>query len=64
MLLQLAPTLVSQAISAAVSQIISIETLHSGLSFFSQPLLGWCQAGIIDWLCVEVQRQGFVCIAT
>ena len=57
-LLNLAPTLVSQAISAAMAQLIDIETLHSGLSYFSQPLLSWSQCGIIEWLCHEIQRQG------
>jgi hypothetical protein len=60
MLLRLATTLVSQAVSAAVSQVIDIATLHSGLSYFSQPLLSWCLSGILKWLCSEIQRQGYV----
>ncbi|GHJ88478.1 hypothetical protein NliqN6_4880 [Naganishia liquefaciens] len=57
-LLSLSTTVVSQAILAATAQVIDLETLRGGLSYFSQPLLSWCQIGIIHWLCQEIQRQG------
>jgi mediator of RNA polymerase II transcription subunit 5 len=50
---------VSQAILAATAQVIDLETLRGGLSYFSQPLLSWCQIGILLWLCQEIQRQGY-----
>ncbi|KAJ9106348.1 hypothetical protein QFC21_001494 [Naganishia friedmannii] len=57
-LLRLSTTIVAQAILAASAQVIDLETLRGGLSYFSQSLLSWCQVGIIRWLCCEIQRQG------
>lgn len=58
-LLTLSTTVVSQAILAATAQVIDLETLRGGLSYFAQPLLSWCQTGIVLWLCQEIQRQGY-----
>jgi mediator of RNA polymerase II transcription subunit 5 len=57
-LLRLSTTVVAQAVLAASAQVIDLETLRGGLSYFSQSLLSWCQVGIIRWLCCETQRQG------
>lgn len=57
-LAKLAPTLVSQACLAAQDDIISLDILRGGLSYFSQPLLSWCVSGVLEWLCVEIPRQG------
>lgn len=37
---------------------IDLDTLHSGLSYFAQPLLSWCLGGVVGWLCTEIERQG------
>lgn len=57
-LCRLASTLVQQAIIAAMSGQIDLDTLHSGLSYFAQPLLSWCLGGVVGWLCTEIERQG------
>ncbi|KGB76012.2 hypothetical protein CNBG_1850 [Cryptococcus deuterogattii R265] len=54
----LVPTLIQQAIAAVACSQIDLDTLHSGLSYFSQPLLSWCLGGVIGWLCDEILRQG------
>ncbi|OXG18206.1 hypothetical protein C361_04327 [Cryptococcus neoformans Tu259-1] len=54
----LVPTLIQQAIAAVACNQIDLDTLHSGLSYFSQPLLSWCLGGVIGWLCDEILRQG------
>ena len=37
-----------------------MDSLQSGLSYFSQPLLSWSLGGIVSWLCSEITRNGFV----
>ncbi|WWD21111.1 hypothetical protein CI109_105592 [Kwoniella shandongensis] len=59
-LCKLTPTLIQQAIAAVTSGQIDLDTLHSGLSYFSQPLLSWCLGGVIGWLCREIERQGLL----
>ncbi|KAK8843371.1 hypothetical protein IAR55_007028 [Kwoniella newhampshirensis] len=59
-LCKLTPTLIQQAIAAVASGQIDLDTLHSGLSYFSQPLLSWCLGGVIGWLCREIERQGLL----
>ncbi|WVQ75456.1 hypothetical protein IAR50_005081 [Cryptococcus sp. DSM 104548] len=54
----LVPTLIQQAIAAVTCGQMDLETLHSGLSYFSQPLLSWCLGGVIAWLCDEIVRLG------
>ncbi|ODN95713.1 hypothetical protein L198_04331 [Cryptococcus wingfieldii CBS 7118] len=54
----LVPTLIQQAIAAVTCGQMDLETLHSGLSYFSQPLLSWCLGGVIAWLCDEIFRLG------
>lgn len=53
----LATSLVQQAIQAVIAGVIDLDTLHSGLSYFSQPLLSWCLGGVLTWLCTEIERQ-------
>ncbi|WVQ93306.1 hypothetical protein IAU59_000374 [Kwoniella sp. CBS 9459] len=57
---KLAPTLIQQAIAATTAGQMDLDTLHSGLSYFSQPLLSWCLGGVVSWLCNEIQRQGLL----
>ncbi|WRT68969.1 uncharacterized protein IL334_005951 [Kwoniella shivajii] len=59
-LYKLAPTLIQQAIAAVAAAQIDLDTLHSGLSYFSQPLLSWCLGGVVGWLCREIRRQGLL----
>lgn len=54
----LASTLVQQSIVAASSGQIDLDTLHSGLSYFAQPLLSWCLGSVVGWLCAEIERLG------
>lgn len=51
-------TLVQQAVVAASMGQIDLDTLHSGLSYYAQPLLSWCLGGVVGWLCAEIERQG------
>ncbi|WWC91311.1 uncharacterized protein L201_006254 [Kwoniella dendrophila CBS 6074] len=53
-------TLIEQAILAVIANQIDLDTLHSGLSYFSQPLLSWCLGGVVFWLCKEITRQGLL----
>ncbi|EIW67015.1 hypothetical protein TREMEDRAFT_64882 [Tremella mesenterica DSM 1558] len=55
---RLACCLIQQAIRAVILGQIELETLHNGLSYFSQNLLSWCLGGIVAWLCEEIARQG------
>ncbi|WOO83502.1 Mediator of RNA polymerase II transcription subunit 5 [Vanrija pseudolonga] len=57
---RLSSTLVHQAVVAAVNGQIDLDTLHSGLSYFAQPLLSWCLGGVVGWLCTEIERQGLL----
>ncbi|OCF40251.1 hypothetical protein I317_05945 [Kwoniella heveanensis CBS 569] len=57
---KLAPTLIQQAIAATTTGQMDLDTLHSGLSYFSQPLLSWCLGGVVSWLCHEIRRQGLL----
>lgn len=57
-LCRLASTLVQQSIVAASSGQIDLDTLHSGLSYFAQPLLSWCLGSVVGWLCAEIERLG------
>ncbi|WVF65645.1 hypothetical protein IAT40_000376 [Kwoniella sp. CBS 6097] len=57
---KLAPTLIQQAITATAAGQMDLDTLHSGLSYFSQPLLSWCLGGVVSWLCHEIRRQGLL----
>ncbi|WVR09129.1 hypothetical protein IAU60_006191 [Kwoniella sp. DSM 27419] len=59
-LYKLSPTLILQAIAATAAGQIDLDTLHSGLSYFSQPLLSWCLGGVVGWLCQEIRRQGLL----
>lgn len=59
-LARLAPTIVQQAIMATMSGQIDLDTLHSGLSYFAQPILSWCLGGVVGWLCAEIERQGIL----
>ncbi|WVW79235.1 hypothetical protein I302_101201 [Kwoniella bestiolae CBS 10118] len=59
-LYKLSPTLIQQAILAVTASQIDLDTLHSGLSYFSQPLLSWCLGGVVAWLCREIKRQGLL----
>lgn len=59
-LCRLAPTIVQQAIIATMSGQIDLDTLHSGLSYFAQPILSWCLGGVVGWLCAEIERQGIL----
>lgn len=54
----LACGLFQQAIAATASGQIDLDTLHSGLSYFCQPLLSWSLGGIVTWLGSEIHRQG------
>ncbi|WWC64128.1 uncharacterized protein I303_106736 [Kwoniella dejecticola CBS 10117] len=56
----LTPTLIQQAILAVATSQMDLDTLHSGLSYFSQPLLSWCLGGVVSWLCKEIKRQGLL----
>ncbi|WVQ81411.1 hypothetical protein IAT38_003535 [Cryptococcus sp. DSM 104549] len=56
----LIPTLIQQAIAAVAVGQIDEDTLHSGLSYFAQPLLRWCLGGVVGWLCSEIERLGGV----
>ena len=55
---RLAPTIVQTAISSAAAGQLEIDTLQSGLSYFSQPLLSWTLGGIVAWLCEEIVSYG------
>ncbi|ORY26244.1 mediator complex subunit Med5-domain-containing protein [Naematelia encephala] len=55
---RLAPSLIQQAIAARAAGQIDIDTLYSGLSYFSQDLLSWSLGGIVAWLCEETVRNG------
>jgi mediator of RNA polymerase II transcription subunit 5 len=57
-LTQFASTLVQQAVVAAMSGQLDLDTLYSGLSYYAQPLLSWCLGGVVGWLCAEIERQG------
>ncbi|KAL1406022.1 hypothetical protein Q8F55_007705 [Vanrija albida] len=57
---RLSSTLVHQAVVAAANGQIDLDTLHSGLSYFAQPLLSWCLGGVVGWLCTEIERQGLL----
>lgn len=59
-LLRLSTTIIAQSIMASQRQIIDLETLTNGISYFFQPLLSWCLVGILDFLSREVRRLGFV----
>ncbi|KAK6904403.1 hypothetical protein I203_105216 [Kwoniella mangroviensis CBS 8507] len=59
-LYKLSPTLIQQAVAAVTASQIDLDTLHSGLSYFSQPLLSWCLGGVVAWLCKEIKRQGLL----
>ncbi|CAK9782940.1 hypothetical protein CC85DRAFT_329441 [Cutaneotrichosporon oleaginosum] len=59
-LCRLAPTIVQQAIVATMSGQLDLDTLHSGLSYFAQPILSWCLGGVVGWLCAEIERQGIL----
>ncbi|WWC73192.1 uncharacterized protein I206_107158 [Kwoniella pini CBS 10737] len=59
-LYSLTSTLIQQAILAVAASQIDLDTLHSGLSYFSQPLLSWCLGGVVSWLCKEIKRQGLL----
>ncbi|KAL7421490.1 hypothetical protein Q5752_004377 [Cryptotrichosporon argae] len=57
---RLATTLIDQSIAAAANGVIDMDTLRSGLSYFSQPLISWSLGGIVGWLCGEVERKGLL----
>lgn len=57
---RLAPSIVQQAVLAIAMGQLDTETLHSGLSYFSQPLLSWSLIGVVHWLAGEIQRNGYV----
>lgn len=59
-LTRFASTLVQQAVVAAMSGQIDLDTLHSGLSYYAQPLLSWCLGGVVSWLCSEIEREGML----
>ncbi|BEI80974.1 hypothetical protein CcaverHIS002_0201340 [Cutaneotrichosporon cavernicola] len=59
-LCRLAPTIVQQAIVATMNGQLDLDTLHSGLSYFAQPILSWCLGGVVRWLCAEIERQGIL----
>lgn len=52
--------LFQQAVTATAIDQIDLDTLHSGLSYFCQPLLSWSLGGIVTWLCKEALRLGYV----
>ncbi|RSH95318.1 mediator complex subunit [Saitozyma podzolica] len=56
----LSTSVIQQAIAATAAGAIDRDTLHSGLSYFSQPLLSWSLGGIVAWLCQEIERQGLI----
>ena len=57
---RLAAGVIQQSILATAAGQIDIDTLHSGLSYFSQPLLSWSLGGIVEWLADEIIRYGLV----
>lgn len=57
-LCRLIPCVIQQAISAVMADQIDLDVLHSGLSYFSQPLLSWSLGLLVQWLCCEAVRNG------
>jgi len=55
---RIAPGIIQQAVLAKAAGQMDLETLHSGLSYFAQPLLSWSLGGICYWLIAEVRRNG------
>lgn len=51
----LAPTLVEQALRAHARGLLSRAALHSGLSYFQQPLLSYALPGAVAWLVRQVR---------
>ena len=57
---RLTASIICQTTLATARGVLDVETLHSGLSYFAQPLLGWSLAGSVSWLADEVIRNGLV----
>ncbi|KAI9572901.1 hypothetical protein HD554DRAFT_2014555 [Boletus coccyginus] len=58
-LLQMSPTLFSQACIARQDRRIDNDDLHSGISYFLGPLLNWTLVGVVHAMLFEVQQRGF-----
>ncbi|KAI0375369.1 hypothetical protein BV20DRAFT_265653 [Pilatotrama ljubarskyi] len=58
-LLRIAPTLFSHAISQCMERKMDKEVLNNGISYFLGPLLNWTLAGVIKFLLCEIQRRGY-----
>ncbi|KAG6381238.1 hypothetical protein JVT61DRAFT_5642 [Boletus reticuloceps] len=58
-LLQMSPTLFSQACLARQDGRIDNDDLHNGISYFLGPLLNWTLVGVVHGMLFEVQQRGF-----
>ncbi|KAH0838360.1 mediator complex subunit Med5-domain-containing protein [Lanmaoa asiatica] len=58
-LLQMCPTLFSQACIARQEGRIDNDVLHNGISYFLGPLLNWTLVGVVHAMLFEVQQRGF-----
>ncbi|KIM67250.1 hypothetical protein SCLCIDRAFT_109053 [Scleroderma citrinum Foug A] len=58
-LLQMSPTLFAQACIARQDNRIDIDVLHSGISYFLEPLLNWTLVGVVHAMLFEIQQRGF-----
>jgi len=63
-LLQMSPTLFSQACVARQENRIDIDVLHSGISYFLEPLLNWTLVGVVHAMLFEIQQRGCVLLAS
>jgi mediator of RNA polymerase II transcription subunit 5 len=57
-LLQMSPTLFSQACIARQDGRIDNDDLHNGISYFLGPLLNWTLVGVVHAMLFEVQQRG------
>lgn len=62
-LLQLSPTLFSQACIARQDNRIDKDVLHNGISYFLGPLLNWTLVGVVHAMLFEIQQRGCVALA-
>ncbi|KAL1951638.1 hypothetical protein VTO73DRAFT_787 [Trametes versicolor] len=58
-LLRIAPTLFSHAITQCMERKMDKDALLNGISYFLAPLLNWTLARVIKFLLSEIQRRGY-----